>query len=389
MTEVLRYDRGDLKGSSTRTDEGYIRADAVVTRTGVFTYRNADGSIRRELRHPDEVFKQDSLSTLSMIPITDGHPAERLVNADNARELTVGHVGENIKVDAPHIMASLAVTHADGVESVDLGKRSLSLGYKVDLVKEDGIYNGERYDYRQTNIRYNHLALVPRGRAGPEAQLNLDEADGVQVDHDDTERNDDMTTKTTDNLRTVNVDGLEYPAAPEVIKHLERETARADQAADQLEQAKADAQKEKARADSLEEKLEQATNDEAIQAKVQNRVALERKVLDAMGEKVNADELSTKTDRELQEMVVKHFSPKANLDNAEDTYVAARFDHIMEDLPEKRYDRAAQKQTAAVNRPTGDGDQDRFDEDDEKRKTMDAIKNQHKQRGDRKQKYDA
>jgi len=389
MTEVLRYDRGDLKGSSTRTDEGYIRADAVVTRTGVFTYRNADGSIRRELRHPDEVFKQDSLSTLSMIPITDGHPAERLVNADNARELTVGHVGENIKVDAPHIMASLAVIHADGVESVDLGKRSLSLGYKVDLVKEDGIYNGERYDYRQTNIRYNHLALVPRGRAGPEAQLNLDEADGVQVDHDDTERNDDMTTKTTDNLRTVNVDGLEYPAAPEVIKHLERETARADQAADQLEQAKADAQKEKARADSLEEKLEQATNDEAIQAKVQNRVALERKVLDAMGEKVNADELSTKTDRELQEMVVKHFSPKANLDNAEDTYVAARFDHIMEDLPEKRYDRAAQKQTAAVNRPTGDGDQDRFDEDDEKRKTMDAIKNQHKQRGDRKQKYDA
>lgn len=389
MTGVLRYDRGDLKGSSTRTDEGYIRADAVVTRTGVFQYRNQDGSIRRELRHPDEVFKQDSLSTMSMIPITDGHPPARLVNSDNARELTVGHVGENINVDAPHIMASLAVTHADGVESVDLGKRSLSLGYKVDLVKEDGEYNGERYDYRQTNIRYNHLALVPRGRAGPEAQLNLDAADGVQVDHDDTERNDDMTTKTNENLRTVNVDGLEYPAAPEVIKHLERETARADQASEQLDQLKADAQKEKARADSLEEKLEQATNDEAIQAKVQNRVALERKVLDAMGEKVKADELSTKTDRELQEMVVKHFSPKAHLDEAEDTYVAARFDHIMEDLPEKRYDRAARGQAAAVNRPTGDADDGHFDEDDEKRKTMDAIKNQHKQKADRKQEYDA
>jgi hypothetical protein len=85
---AMRFDRGELRGAATRTDEGYIRADAIVTRVGVLTYRNKDGTLRRELRHPDDVFSAESLASLKLIPVTNEHPPGRLVNADNAKELS-------------------------------------------------------------------------------------------------------------------------------------------------------------------------------------------------------------------------------------------------------------------------------------------------------------
>jgi len=72
------------------TSEGYLRGEAIVSRAGVFKYRNVDGSIRGELRHPDDVFNNDSLSTLKMIPITIDHPPE-FVNASNAHKYQVGY----------------------------------------------------------------------------------------------------------------------------------------------------------------------------------------------------------------------------------------------------------------------------------------------------------
>ena len=59
-----------------KTKEGYLRGKVIASRAGVFEYLNFDGTVRRELRHPDEVFKTDSLDTMKMIPVTDDHPAE-------------------------------------------------------------------------------------------------------------------------------------------------------------------------------------------------------------------------------------------------------------------------------------------------------------------------
>ena len=84
---VARYDRGSVRGDAIVTDEGYIRAHAVVTRTGVFLYKNADGSTRRELRHPDDVWNEDSIATMDLIPVTNGHPSEKLVTAENSKRL--------------------------------------------------------------------------------------------------------------------------------------------------------------------------------------------------------------------------------------------------------------------------------------------------------------
>ena len=106
LNDVARFDRGQVKGDAFVTDEGYIKANAVVTRTGVFLYKNPDGTVRNELRHPDDVLKNDSLNSMKMIPVTNGHPQERLITAENAKRLAIGYTGETITHDGEFILVN-------------------------------------------------------------------------------------------------------------------------------------------------------------------------------------------------------------------------------------------------------------------------------------------
>ncbi|MEM3318763.1 MAG: DUF2213 domain-containing protein, partial [Thermoplasmatales archaeon] len=163
---IARYDIGSVKGDAVVSPEGYIKANAIVTRTGIFIYQNQDGSIRKELRHPTHVWEDQSLESLKMIPITNGHPKERMVTPENFKKLAIGYTGETIKKDDENILANLVITDQEGIDAViKNGRKELSLGYLVDLDETPGVYEGEKYDAMQTNIRYNHLAIVDKARA--------------------------------------------------------------------------------------------------------------------------------------------------------------------------------------------------------------------------------
>lgn len=323
---VIRADRS-TPGKMTRTPEGYLRGEAVVTRTGVFDYLEPDGSIRKELRHPDDVFATESLATLAMIPVTVDHPAQ-LLTLETATELSVGQTGENSRVDGKVIYTPFTITHKRGIDAVDAGKRELSLGYSCDLMEESGVYNGQPYTHRQINISYNHLSLVDRARAGSIARINLD---GAAIQSCETKPGDDNMS----DLKTVTVklDGLDYQAAPEVAKALEKaqtelETVRGDAA-----KSKADMQKEydalKAKADALKEemdKMKDEKSDSAIAEKVQARLKLER---DAS--KLDAEaKLDGLSDLEVMVAAVKSARPNFDAADKSEDYVRAAFDMAIE-----------------------------------------------------------
>lgn len=161
------------------TANGWLKADATLTRCGVFKYRNADGSIRRELRHPDDVFRADSLATLELVPMTDRHPPEELLDGETASGRQVGHVGDAIRRDGSEVLGRICVTDADVVARIRAGEtRELSCGYECRTDAEPGVYAGESYDLRQRDITYNHVAFVPVGRAGT-ARIHLDADDAI------------------------------------------------------------------------------------------------------------------------------------------------------------------------------------------------------------------
>jgi hypothetical protein len=111
-----------------------------------------------------------------------------LIYPENAQDFVAGAVGDEINVindipelpwvRGPFVRVTGSVYRADALDALNDGSHELSCGYDCDIVKESGTTpEGERYDCIQTNIVYNHLAIVPRGRAGIAAQLRYDSAD--------------------------------------------------------------------------------------------------------------------------------------------------------------------------------------------------------------------
>lgn len=356
--QQIRFDKNPLP-KVVRTPEGYIKGSAIVTRTGVFKYIDNQGNVRLELRHPDDILEEDSLDSLKQIPITVEHPTV-LVDSTNVKQLGVGLTGETVKIDGENIKTTVTITSIDGVEAINSGKEELSLGYTLDLEEEEGIYNGQPYTHRQKNIRYNHLAIVERARAGANARLNFDSFEYAMIVDENIKLEREKMVK-------INIDNVDVEVDEAVKKAYDSLNARLDAEI----KSKSDIQKEidslKARLDEKEEELKKANemnNDSAISEKAKARVELIAKA----GKVVNIDGLYDLSDRDIKLSVIKSRYDSLDLTDKSDDYVSARFDAICEALSNN--DEAIKKQ------------QEKAKEVNEPKKNLDAlelVKNQWKE----------
>jgi hypothetical protein len=396
-TKVARYDKGLVQGQTELTSEGYIKAKAIVTRCGVFLYKNPDGTIRKELRHPDDVLKEDSLESIKMIPIVNGHPPERLVSAENAKILSVGFTGELVENNDPYIIANMVITDKDTVKEIrDRKKNELSLGYTVDLIEDSGVYFGEPYEFRQTNIKYNHLAIVEEARAGSQARISLDRLDAEEVTKEDLI----MTNK---KQKKIKIDNVEYMVDEEAGNNIEKMISEKnallkskDELEDRIEQLENMLDKSNAERDSMRDKdfhnpekthnpLEEETEEEndeigsngkevketprdyqkptnmenhpvknpknehypndlpnvskvdsaEINKLVKNRVKLE-KLSEKYLDKSTLSRIDSMSDLDIKKSLIKSMQPNAVLEGKSETYINARFDSVCEDLPKQK-----------------------------------------------------
>lgn len=194
MEQVRRWDTGTV-GKVERTDQGYLRCDATITKTGVFTYRQPGGTVRRELRLPEEVFDDAAMRSFGLSPLTNGHPPVML-NARNTARYQVGSVVEPRR-DGDHVAAYVQITDSDAIEAAESGRRQLSCGYTCNIERRsgvtqgiEGVQDGIHFDAIQRDIRGNHVAMVDAARAGSTVQLRLDQADAFQVETDEQWRYD-------------------------------------------------------------------------------------------------------------------------------------------------------------------------------------------------------
>lgn len=183
MSKVERWDRGEVR-RAYETPEGFLFVEGVATRCGVFEYRQPDGTVIRELRDDADVLNPDSLASLGRKPATLEHPeinGQRvLVTPDNWDRFAIGQVGEQIKGAGGFVDVTLTVNRADALAAIRAGVQELSCGYECDIDPTPGVHPiYGRYDQRQCNISYNHLAVVPQGRAGDRARLRMDAAEQV------------------------------------------------------------------------------------------------------------------------------------------------------------------------------------------------------------------
>ena len=172
MNKNIRIDKISNTLKIDRQPNGYLKIKANLTRTGIFVYKTADGKTLREFRSAEEVFKANSLDSLNQVPLSLYHPPV-FIDSKNYNTYSVGSVS-NIHQDSKFIKGEVLVAGENAIEAIEDGIREISCGYTCDVVHKPGIYNGQHYDAIQQNIIYNHVAIVPRGRAGREVSLHLD-----------------------------------------------------------------------------------------------------------------------------------------------------------------------------------------------------------------------
>lgn len=318
--KVQRYDNYAIQ--AIKTDEGFVRDAPIIGRTGILEYRNVDGSIRREYRPPEEAFNVDSLASIRGKPITQLHHG-LVTSANYFNSHPVGTVISDGRQDGSNIRADVVIY------SLDTDDRELSCGYQTELEETPGVTpEGEHYDAIQRNIRYNHLAIVPRGRAG-NARLNMDGNQSI-------EEVETMSTK----IKMDN--GIEYEVPAEVKvaydamvekadatkKDLDAMTAKFDSATAEIEKLKADAEKQEADF--------KAKFDEAVKTTIELRTIAQKHGIE------KADEMSND---EIKKAVVAKVHPKLNLDGKSAEYIAVAFD-LAKDTEVQHEDAMAEQRKA-------------------------------------------
>jgi hypothetical protein len=173
---MIKFQDRATIGATKDTQDGYLIATSKVARTGIQIYRADEvgligsGSVR-VYRPESEVFSKDALASLQHAPVTLNHPKE-LVTSDNWAQLAKGEVSTDILRDGDYLAASLIIKDTDATTSAKTTHREISLGYTAHITMQDGVTDrGEQYDAIMTDFNYNHLALVPKGRAGDKARI--------------------------------------------------------------------------------------------------------------------------------------------------------------------------------------------------------------------------
>ena len=348
-TTSCRYDFSPIEKYEV-TPEGYLRAWASIARTGIQLYTDADGSVRREYRPETEVASPDSLASFAGKAITSEHPPV-LLDAENTKDYQVGFSGTEVVYDNGFVKAVMTITDQDTIKRIMRGDaREVSAGYRVNYDPTPGVTDGgEHYDGIQKEILGNHIAVVRRGRAGPQVKLHLDRQDAADPSLIPNNEDPSMTAK-------VNFDGAEFEVSESVALAITKEREDAKMSYEDMKKkydgmmSEASKMKEEmdamekemkgkcdsaeGRADALAEQVEELSAELAtakeinLDSMVEERVALIEKakpVLDA------AYAFAGKTAREVMVDSIKAVrGDELDLSEKSDDYVQAMFDTLAE-----------------------------------------------------------
>lgn len=163
---MIYYYGTEISPNQIETGEGFLICKNVpIARTGKQIYRaadiNLDGDPDREIdvnRYEEDVFDKAAIASFEGKPVTDGHPPED-VKPENYQTYSKGHA-QRVHRDGDFLVADLYINDPVLIDEIRNNvKREVSCGYLCDYVPDGD-------SFKQTRIRGNHVAVVPRGRAG-------------------------------------------------------------------------------------------------------------------------------------------------------------------------------------------------------------------------------
>lgn len=160
-------------------DDGIMLVKAVILKEGVFDYLEKEfienGSDKIvPVYIPLNEFTPETLKSGEgrqvIVGDHDWRTAENSMHDGNS----VGQISGTLQVEDGKIVCELRIAEKETVDKI-LSKElvEISAGYTADFQQEDGSYNGTPYNYRQGNIVFNHVLLLPvgEGRCGSDVRV--------------------------------------------------------------------------------------------------------------------------------------------------------------------------------------------------------------------------
>jgi uncharacterized protein len=362
--------------TATRTKEGFLRVEGRIMRVGALVY--SDGvSSWGEFRSRESI--DAALDSFKLAPVTLGHP-DQLVTVDNISHVQQGHLGSTLGWDpilGDHVRADFLVTHREALDAIDRGIAELSVGFVANVVPRVGKdANGQPYVFEQTDLEGNHVAIVVEGRAGKDARLLLDSANGAAyqvVDINTSSRKTKMLTK------DIIIDGVKHTVPAAVADAYEAQQQLLDEAAKEEEDEEeeggppkkkdeaeptvdsSEVVKLRARCDKQEAELAE------LKADAQRR-RRDELLADARRAGVEIDLKACKTDAQIMRAIVlaklPALAPRLDANAGESGYLRAMFDEVMDGAARERSNTITSAVNQAVKDAAGDNN-DFFDSMDE------------------------
>ena len=168
---AIAYYGATISPNMDKTPEGYLICRNVpINRTGVQVYTaqevgipNGGDEAVNVYRLDEDVFSPAALASMEGKDVTRGHPPEML-EASNQAAYSNGHI-ENVRRDGENTVGDLIIKDPGLASDVENGVlREVSCGY---YCKFEPYLDG----YKQTHLVGNHVAVVPRGRAGHDVAI--------------------------------------------------------------------------------------------------------------------------------------------------------------------------------------------------------------------------
>lgn len=189
-----------------------------VSRPGIFSYSAAQCGETEDDNHGDpnrivNVYRPEAavndpefIETLKHVPLIDDHEFmigdTSVLDGDEAtspeEKGVEGVMTDNVYYNAPWLKADIKIFSRRLQQAIKAGKKDLSLGYLSKFDYAPGEYQGQKYDYVQTNMRGNHIALVDEGRVSGARVLDGLVFDSMGFDVPSTSNNHKPESKTMD-----------------------------------------------------------------------------------------------------------------------------------------------------------------------------------------------
>lgn len=315
---------------------GYLHIKAKVSRDGLQEYLGMELSEDLEplktynvYRPTEEVTKQESLDTIINAPVTIEHPSD-FVTKDNSKDLTKG-VGLNYNItkdgDTTVIESELIITDKEAIKAIENGKKEISLGYEQNMVKEDGEYQGKKYQFKQTDIRVNHIALVDAGRCGDKCKITID--NNAKINH--------IKKTKGESMPTITIDSVTHEVTDCVAKHISSLTSKLSDMEAEKEQTKKDMEKLQAEKDMSEEEKKKMQKDmeeskkKTSDSAINDAIATKLKLVDT-AKKLNVDCKVTDSNESIIDSVISSKYPNISLDGKSEAYKQALMDAISQEM---------------------------------------------------------